>query len=342
MNPHTRNIISDTIVLIACSSVLGALSYIVTKTFSADDNPALHLITVMKKAESRELGAETLADAEMARKDGMKNFEIEIQNAQGKILSGEAFVNAVDSLGRTPIMWVCYANNNNLETTKNLEIRRSPYLQCLLKDNRVEINKKDNDGWTALHWAAWSGLDSLSTLLIEKQADINIAENNGYTPLMLAAMRGNAPVVELLLKNGADINAVNKDKQNSLQLATTGFTSYKKSFDMSKTHVAKMNAKLFLTAFEKAVAECPITQKENVINLAKAQISTAPFVSVSSTLKTICMELQSKGLISADDAKTISTQVSAASSEPNATQDIDVRAHAFEETIKLLEKASKA
>ena len=88
-------------------------------------------------------------------------------------------------------MWVCYANYNNIETTLKLEAKRAPYLGRLLEDPRVEIDQKDKDGWTALHWASWSGLDRLSDMLIEKKADINNREGNGFTPLMLAAMRGN-------------------------------------------------------------------------------------------------------------------------------------------------------
>lgn len=49
-------------------------------------------------------------------------------------------------------MWVCYANYNNIETTLKLEATRAPYLDRLLEDPRVEIDRKDKDGWTALHW----------------------------------------------------------------------------------------------------------------------------------------------------------------------------------------------
>ena len=49
MNQHTRNIIVDSLILVAFSSLLGGLSLLVSKSFSGDPNPALDLITVMKK-----------------------------------------------------------------------------------------------------------------------------------------------------------------------------------------------------------------------------------------------------------------------------------------------------
>ena len=53
MNQHTRNIIVDSLILVAFSSILGGISLVVSKSFSGDPNPALDLITVMKKAEAK-------------------------------------------------------------------------------------------------------------------------------------------------------------------------------------------------------------------------------------------------------------------------------------------------
>ena len=57
MNQHTRNIIVDSLILVAFSSILGGISLVVSKSFSGDPNPALDLITVMKKAEAKEVNA---------------------------------------------------------------------------------------------------------------------------------------------------------------------------------------------------------------------------------------------------------------------------------------------
>ena len=207
MNQHTRNIIVDSLILVAFSSLLGGLSLLVSKSFSGDPNPALDLITVMKKAEAKEVNASSEQEEKEARVKGMKEFEQTLKEGEELAAAeGKAFVNMTDPHGRTPVMWVCYANYNNIETTLKLEATRAPYLDRLLEDPRVEIDRKDKDGWTARHWASWSGLDRLSDMLIERNADINNREGNGFTPLMLAAMRGNFQVAALLLEKGADIN----------------------------------------------------------------------------------------------------------------------------------------
>ena len=43
MNQHTRDIILDSLVLVAFSSILGGLSLLISKSFSGEDNPALDL-----------------------------------------------------------------------------------------------------------------------------------------------------------------------------------------------------------------------------------------------------------------------------------------------------------
>ena len=53
MNQHTRDIILDSLVLVAFSSILGGLSLLISKSFSGEDNPALDLITVMKRRSPR-------------------------------------------------------------------------------------------------------------------------------------------------------------------------------------------------------------------------------------------------------------------------------------------------
>ena len=176
MNQHTRNIIVDSLILVAFSSILGGISLVVSKSFSGDPNPALDLITVMKKAEAKEVNASSEQEEQEARVKGMKEFDQTLEEGeQLAAKEGKAFVNMTDPHGRTPVMWVCYANYNNIETTLKLEAKRAPYLGRLLEDPRVEIDQKDKGGWTALHWASWSGLDRLSDMLIEKKADINLS-----------------------------------------------------------------------------------------------------------------------------------------------------------------------
>ena len=82
MNQHTRDIILDSLVLVAFSSILGGLSLLISKSFSGEDNPALDLITVMKKAESKEVNASTEKEEREAREKGMQEFEQNLEKGE--------------------------------------------------------------------------------------------------------------------------------------------------------------------------------------------------------------------------------------------------------------------
>ena len=80
-------------------------------------------------------------------------------------------------------------------------------VRSLLKEP-VEVNARQADGATALHWAAhWDDLEA-AELLIRSGAEVNAANDYGVTPLSLACTNANAAMVETLLKAGADANAV--------------------------------------------------------------------------------------------------------------------------------------
>src|ERR1041385_2712184 len=67
---------------------------------------------------------------------------------------------------------------------------------------KADVNAKQPDGATALHWAAWHDDVELATLLLRAGANPNPANLTGATPLELASTNGNAAMIELLLKSG--------------------------------------------------------------------------------------------------------------------------------------------
>ena len=138
------------------------------------------------------------------------------------------FVNTPDSTGRTPLMWAVYTNFNNPQLSLAKDADRTYYVQALLNAPGVNIHAKDQDGFTALHWAAWSGMPHSVALLAKAGLDINAKEANGYTPLMLAAMRGDDAVVKILLQLGADAAAANADGKTAAQLAEEKGAAYDK------------------------------------------------------------------------------------------------------------------
>ncbi len=138
------------------------------------------------------------------------------------------FVNTADSTGRTPLMWAVYANYNNPEDALSRDLARLYYVQNLLSQPGIDVQAKDKDGFTALHWASWSGMPYCSLMLVEAGLDVNAKENNGYTPLMLAAMRGNNEAVRMLLSLGADASLKNNDGLTAAELVAGGEGAYNK------------------------------------------------------------------------------------------------------------------
>ncbi len=67
----------------------------------------------------------------------------------------------------------------------------------------ADVNAKGNDGWTAMHWAAFGDHKDTVEWLITKGADINAKANDGWTPMRWADYMGHKDMVELLKKHGA-------------------------------------------------------------------------------------------------------------------------------------------
>ena len=50
-----------------------------------------------------------------------------------------------------------------------------------------DVNWKDQNGKTLLHYAAWKGHKEIAELLIANGADVNAKDDKGVTPLHVAA-----------------------------------------------------------------------------------------------------------------------------------------------------------
>jgi ankyrin repeat protein len=75
-------------------------------------------------------------------------------------------------------------------------------VKSLPKDNPDLISRKDDFGYTPLHWAAMYGCKDVAELLLTKGAEVNAKDEDGETPLHWAARHGHKDVVELLRRHG--------------------------------------------------------------------------------------------------------------------------------------------
>ena len=97
----------------------------------------------------------------------------------------------------------------------------SPLLRCardglgvtmkLLLDAGADINQKDNDGDTALTYAALYNKNDIIKELLNNGANPNIMGNDGHFPLKISACEGYIDIIKLLVNGGADINQVGAD-----------------------------------------------------------------------------------------------------------------------------------
>jgi ankyrin repeat protein len=80
--------------------------------------------------------------------------------------------------------------------------RDAAEVRALLAD-KVDVNAREGDGATALHWAVSQEDATLVSLLLEAGATPGPANDLGVTPLHLASALGNADLVTRLLTAGA-------------------------------------------------------------------------------------------------------------------------------------------
>jgi ankyrin repeat protein len=90
-----------------------------------------------------------------------------------------------------------------------------------LVDAQADVNTRQPDGATALHWAAhWDDIE-IASVLIRAGADANARNAHGVTPLSLAAENASARMVSLLVKAGADPNAARVTGETPLMRAVS-------------------------------------------------------------------------------------------------------------------------
>ena len=105
----------------------------------------------------------------------------------------------------------------------------------------TDVNAKDNDGSTPLHWAIPRGHKEIAELLIAEGADVNAKNGHGSTSLHNATELGQREIAELLIAKGADVNA--KSQRGSTPLHNAALSGHKKTAELLIANGADMNPK---------------------------------------------------------------------------------------------------
>lgn len=139
----------------------------------------------------------------------------------------------------TPLIFSAY--QNNIDMTR------------LLLEEGADPDMEDEEGSTALRWAARCGNTEIASLLLEKGADPNLADKNDrMTALHYAVFERNSETVAALLKAGADPTLENIHGESPLRYAY------------------KLGLKDIVIQFQTYAAEKQLQQKEEKQSLSAA------------------------------------------------------------------------
>jgi ankyrin repeat protein len=136
--------------------------------------------------------------------------------------------------GQTALMYAIYKNNlkiakylcengANKDLTDEIgntalmhAIYKYPEIAMYLITNGADINIKNSQDETAIHFASMAGNLSIIKMLFERGANINVYNINKHTPIMMACGNKHFKCVKYLITNGADINVHDLNYDNLL------------------------------------------------------------------------------------------------------------------------------
>lgn len=98
--------------------------------------------------------------------------------------------------GKTPLM-------ESVDEVETFYDSTRVFLTRLLLSAGADVDRPDNSGRTALHYAVGAGHVAVE-LLLTAGADPNAAPEGGLAPLHEAILRGNASAIEALCRGGAN------------------------------------------------------------------------------------------------------------------------------------------
>ena len=104
-----------------------------------------------------------------------------------------------------------------------------------LPNNSGDINFRDENGFSALHYSCDEGNLKIVEILLKANCDCNIRTNDKKTPLHFTASRGYFDISKLLIENGAILNVYDNEKNTPLH-----YSSLNGHFELIKYFLGKL------------------------------------------------------------------------------------------------------
>ena len=179
-----------------------------------DNDTVLHYMSGEGDADAVQLLIDAGADIEMKNCDGCSPLHYACESGAldvvKKLVRAGAGVCVTDNNGRTCLTLAVYSNCGHTETVR--------YLVGLPE---VDVNHRDGDNNTALHWAVEQNHTDIAQLLIDAGADIEMKNCDGCSPLHCACDSGALDVVKMLVEAGAGVRDTDNGGSTCLTLAAS-------------------------------------------------------------------------------------------------------------------------
>jgi ankyrin repeat protein len=83
-------------------------------------------------------------------------------------------------------------------------------------EKKININYKDENGFTALHFACDEGNLKIVEIILGVDCDTNIKNIHKQTPLHISAKRGYFDISKKLIESGAELNVEDSEKNTPI------------------------------------------------------------------------------------------------------------------------------
>jgi ankyrin repeat protein len=124
----------------------------------------------------------------------------------------------------------CATDGNNPDKLNDVAAVPDSDILTLARENRgseinslfpedLQLNRTDEDGRTALHWAVINKDTKTAETLLKQGADPDLTDRFGMAPLHLAIMNRDPAIGRLLVENGADVLLETPMGENALTMA---------------------------------------------------------------------------------------------------------------------------
>jgi ankyrin repeat protein len=111
-------------------------------------------------------------------------------------------------------------NNTSKSIHQASQVGELVIIQSLVQDGGVDVNAKDEDARTALHYAAKGGHLETLKYLVGKGAEVNARDIKRKTALHYAAQGGHLELLQYLVEEkGAEVDTQNKKRKTALHYA---------------------------------------------------------------------------------------------------------------------------